>query len=103
MKIEKKKQKIKKPFSVIIFSQNRMRWAKKEKKKKIYSRIPFILDPGKKIPKQNSKKIQKIKKLNSGIISIQNGLREVEKEKKKNLVPNFVPTRAGLPFPKKNR
>jgi len=29
-------------------------------KTKFYTRIPFILDPGKKIPKKNSKKTQKI-------------------------------------------
>ena len=35
-----------------------MRQAEKVKTK-FYSKIPFILDPGKKIPKKNSKKIQK--------------------------------------------
>ena len=42
-----------------------------------------------------------MKKLNSSVVSIQNGLRETKKEKKKILVPNSVPTRAGLPFQKK--
>ena len=59
-----------------------MRWAKTERKKILF-RIPFLLDPGKKIPKKNSRKIQKIKKVNSRVISIRNGLREVEKERKK--------------------
>ena len=58
-----------------------MRQVEKEGKK-IYTRIPFILDPGKKIPKKIEKKIQKIKKVNSDIVSIQNGLGEAEKEKK---------------------
>ena len=38
-----------------------MRQAEKEKKK-FYSRIPFKLDPGKKIQKKNGKKIEKLKK-----------------------------------------
>ena len=58
-----------------------MRQAEKSRKK-FYSRIPFLLEAGKKIPKKNSKEIQKIKQVNSGIISIQKGLREAEKEKK---------------------
>ena len=43
--------------------------------KKIFSRIPFITDPGKKI----LKKIPKIKKPLSGIIFNQNGMRLAEK------------------------
>ena len=50
-KNSKKTENIKKPLSNIIFSQNGMRQAEKEKKK-FYSRIPFILDPDKKIPKK---------------------------------------------------
>ena len=53
-KNSKKIEKIIKPLSDIIFSQNGMREAEKEKKK-FYFRIPFILDSGKKIPKKNSK------------------------------------------------
>ena len=34
----------------------------REREKKFYSRIPFMLDPGKKIQKTNGKKIEKIKK-----------------------------------------
>ena len=60
-KIAKILKKIKKPLSDIIFSQNGMRQAEKEKKK-FYSRIPFMLNPGKKIQKKNGKKIEKIKK-----------------------------------------
>ena len=48
-----------KPLPAIIFSQNGTRYAEKVKIK-FYSRIPFIPDPGKKIPK---KKVRKFKKL----------------------------------------
>ena len=48
-----------KPIRSIIFNENRMRQAEKVKAK-FYSRIPFILDPGKKIP---NKIIRKFKKL----------------------------------------
>ena len=60
-----------------------MRWAEKEKKK-IQSRIPFTLDPGKKIPKKIEKKnIKKLKNPISSIIFSQNEMRQAEKEKKK--------------------
>ena len=51
---KKNSKKIKKPISDIIFSQNGMRQAEKEGKK-FYSRMPFILDPDKKIPKKQQK------------------------------------------------
>ena len=63
--------------------QNGYREAKKERKK-ILSRIPFVVNPGKKIPKKIAKKIQNIRKLKTGIISFQKGLRE-DKEKKKKI------------------
>ena len=50
-KNSKKIEKIKKPLSDIISSQNWMRQAGK-KRKKFYSRIPFVLDPGQKTPKK---------------------------------------------------
>ena len=53
-KNSKKIEKIKKPLSDTIFSQNGIRQAEKEKKK-FYSRIPFILDANKKIPKKYQK------------------------------------------------
>ena len=53
-------QKIKKTLTDIIFSQKEMRLAEIERKK-FYSRIPFILNPGKKIMKKTEKK--KTKKL----------------------------------------
>ena len=55
-------KKIKKPLSANIFTQNGMRKAEKERKKR-YSRIPFILNPGKKIPKKIAKKFKIIKNL----------------------------------------
>ena len=61
-KIAKKFKKFEKPLSGIIFSQNGMRQAEKEKKK-FQSRIPFILDQGQKMPKKIQKK--KFKKLNN--------------------------------------
>ena len=59
-----------------------MRQAEKLKTK-FYSKIPFILDPGKKIPKKNSKKIQKIIKPLPGIIFSGIGMRQTEKVKTK--------------------
>ena len=56
-----------------------MRYNEKEKTK-FEPRIPFILDPGKKIPKKNRKKIQKIRKPLPGVIFSQNGMRYAEKE-----------------------
>ena len=59
-----------------------MRYAEKERIK-FQTRIPFIVNPGKKIPKKIEKKNQKIKKPISGIIFRQNGMRQAEKEGKK--------------------
>ena len=79
MKSSKKIQKILKPLPATIFSQNGMRKTEKVKTK-FYFRIPFILDPGKKVPKKIEKKI--IKPL-PGIIFSQNGMRLAEKGKTK--------------------
>ena len=58
--------------------------AKAEKeKKKCYCRIPFILDPGKKIPKKIAKILKKIKKPLFGNIPSQNRMRQAEKERTK--------------------
>ena len=57
-KNSKKIRKIIKPLPGIIFSQNGMRKAEKVETK-FYSRIPFTLDPGKKIPKKIVKKFKK--------------------------------------------
>ena len=58
-KNSKKIQKIIKPLPGIIFSQNGIRWAEKLKTK-FYSRIPLLLDPGKKIPKKIVRKFKKL-------------------------------------------
>ena len=81
-KIVNKLKKIKKPLSDIIFSQNGMRQAGKEKKK-FYFRIPFKPDSGKRIPKTIAKKLVKLIKPLFDINSSQNGMRQAEKEKKK--------------------
>ena len=52
-------KKIIKPLPGIISSQNGMRKAEKVKTK-FYFRIPFTLDPGKKIPKKIVKKFKKL-------------------------------------------
>ena len=60
-KNSKKIEKIKKPLSGIVSSQNGMRQAEK-KREKIFFRIPFVLDPAKKISKKIVKKFKKFKK-----------------------------------------
>ena len=52
-------------------------------KTKFYTKIPFIVDPGKKIPKKNRKKIQKIIKPLPGIIFSPNGMTKAKKVKTK--------------------
>ena len=59
---EKNSKKIKKPLSSIIPNQNGIRKDEKERKK-FWSRIPFILDLVKKIPKKIAKKFKIIKNL----------------------------------------
>ena len=61
-KKQQKNSKFKKPLSGIISIQNGLREAKKEKKN-IQSRIPFILDLGKKIPTKIAKKFKKLKNI----------------------------------------
>ena len=58
-KNSKKIQKIKKVNSGIISIENGLRETEKWRKK-IQSRIPFILDPGKKIPKKIVKKFKNL-------------------------------------------
>ena len=62
-----------------------MRYTEKEKTK-FEPRIPFILDPGKKISKKIVKKLN-IKKPLPSIIFSQNGMRQAEKEKRKKFSP----------------
>ena len=57
-KIEKSKQ----PLSCII-QPKRNKIGREREKKKIHSRIPFILDPGNEIPKKIAKKLRKLKNL----------------------------------------
>ena len=58
---------MKKVKSGIISIQNGLSEAEKERKK-FQSRIPFKLDPGKKIPKKIAKKLKKLKNLFPAII-----------------------------------
>ena len=71
-KNSKKIQKIKNPIIGIIFSQYGMRLAEKERKK-FWSQIPFILDPGKKIPKIIAKKLKKQKNLFPALVLAETG------------------------------
>ena len=73
-KNSKKIQKIKNSLSGIIFSQNGMRLAEKEKKK-ILVLNSVNTWPGQENSEKNSKKIEKIKKPLSGIIFSQSGMR----------------------------
>ena len=95
LKNSNKIQKIKKLHSASISVQTGFRLAKKEKKKKISSRIPFLPDPDLKILKKIAKKNLK---LHSSIISIKIGL----KKREKKFCPEFrsYPTHARK-FPKK--
>ena len=70
-----------------------MRQAEKEKKK-IQSRIPFILDPSKRIPKKIAKKFKNYKTFPGNILN-ENEMRQAEKEIQKILVPNSVHARPG--------
>ena len=58
------------------------------------SPIPFILNPGKKIPKKIAKKFKKLKNFFPALFLAKTGW--VGRESVKNiLVPNSVPTRPG--------
>ena len=93
-KNSKEIQKIIKPLPCFIFSQNGMRQAEKEKKKKFQAAIPFILDPGKKIPKKILKKFKKYK--TSSRQYFQPKWDDIsQKGENKILVPNSVQSRRG--------
>ena len=79
-----------------------MRQAKKERKK-FQFRIPFILDPGKKIPKKIAKQFKKSKNLIPALFLSNTGRERPRKRKKKNFVPNFAPTRTELENSKKKK
>ena len=55
--------------------------------------MPFILDPGKKIPKKKSKKIEKIKKTSFRHYFLPKRDEIGREREKKNLLPNSVHTR----------
>ena len=63
-------------------------------RKKLKSRIPLILNPGKKIPKKIGKKFEKLKTSFWHLFQPKRDEMGREKEKK-NLVPNSVPTQPG--------
>ena len=86
-KKSKKFEKLKKPLSDINFSQNGMRLAENERKK-IYTRIPFILDPGNKIPKRIAKKMQKLKNLFLILFSAKTRW-DRPRKREKNFSPEF--------------
>ena len=71
-----------------------MRQAEKERKE-FWTRIPVILDPGKKIPKTNSKKIQKIREQLLGIIFCQIGEETGREREKRILYPSSARSRPG--------
>ena len=64
-----------------------MRYAEKEKKKNL-SRIPFILDPGKKIPKNYNKKIKKLKNPSPALFLAKMGW-DRPRKREKNFSPEF--------------
>ena len=61
----------------------------------MYSRIPFILDPGKKIPKKKAKKLKKLKKPLSDVFFLPKRDEIGREREKKILLPNSVHTRFG--------
>ena len=99
-KNSKKFQKIKNPLSGTIFSQNGMRQAEKVRKT-FQSQIPFILDPGMKIPKKIGKKFKKLKTTFRHFFQSKRDEMGQEREKK-ILVPNSVLTQRELENSKKN-
>ena len=85
-KNRKKIQKIEKPRSGIIFTQNGMRLAEKARKN-FLSRIPFIVGQGKKILKKVAKKFNKLKNLIPALFLAKTGLDWPKKKKK--ISPKF--------------
>ena len=77
-----------------------MRQAEKARKK-FQSRIPFILDPGKKIPKKIAKKFEKLKTSFRHYFQPKRDGIGREREKKK-FRPEFFPTQPELENSKKN-
>ena len=95
VKNSNKIQQIKKPHSGVIFSQNGIRQAEKERKN-IQSRIPFL-----KFIEKQKKKIKKLNNLFPANIFSQHRMRQAEKQKKKfqSLIPIILGL--GKKIPKK--
>ena len=94
----KKSKKIKNIIQTLFLSK---RQAKKVRKK-IFSRILFLLNPSKKIPKKLAKKFKKLKNIILTLFHIQTGLIQAEKQKNKFRTQfRFYTTRARK-FQKKN-
>ena len=88
-KNSKKIQKIRKPLSTIIFSQNDEIGPERQKKEKKNSPIFSSHSTGQENSEKNSKKIEKITKPLSEIIFSQNGNEIGRKREKKNFNPEF--------------
>ena len=73
-----------------------------KREKKNLSLIPFILDTGKKIPKNIAKKLKKLKNLFPALFLAKTGKDRPRNRKKKNFVPNSVHTRPGEENSEKN-
>ena len=86
-KNSKKIQKIVKLLPGIIFSQYGMRLPEKVKTK-FYSRIPFMLDPSKKIPKKIVRKFKKLLNLFPALFLAKTGWDKTKKWKQ-NFTPEF--------------
>ena len=95
-KFQKKNSKKIQKFKVnssITSIENGLRVAKEERKK-FFSRIPFILDQGKKIPKKIAKKLKKLKNTFPTLF-IAKTVWDRSRKREKNLFPNSVQTRPG--------
>ena len=85
---EKNCKKSKNLFLALFIAKNWIRQAEKEKKKKVQSRIPIILDLGKKIPKKIAKKFKNLKHLFLALFLAKLGLDRL-RNRKKNSSPKF--------------
>ena len=96
----KKLKKLKNLFPTLFLAKTG--WDRPRKwKKKIYFRIPFILDRGKKIPKKIAKKLKKFKNLFPTLFFAKTGW-DRPRKRKKILLPNSILTQPDLENSKKN-
>ena len=86
-KNSKKIKKIKFVNSGIISIQNRLSETAKERRK-FYSRIPFMVDRGKKIVKKIAKKLKKLKNLFPALFLAKMGW-DSPRKRKNNFCPEF--------------